>query len=389
MFGFMNWFNKLLKLLGLDKGLLSVTGGNTIAAITGGIFWLFIATLMSSEEYGQLNYFLSIAFLLSSVSMLGLGNSVITFLPKGKEELLYQANLLVVFSNCILLVLLVIFLNNVTVIFLLVGISFFVMSQVEYLGRKDYKNYSYVTVAQRLLNVPLSLSLYFVMGIDGIILGYAISTLLFSYTFFKSFRGFTFRFSTIKTNLSFITHSYYLDLAGNATRHADKLLIASLFGFGVLGLYQIGFQFFLLLSIIPMSVFQFMLPQEASNVQQKKIAIRTLILVTGLSISLMLAIPTIITNLLPNFLDSVEVSQIMILSIIPMTVNSIMYSRFLGREKSKSVLISSSLRLFTLLILILFLGQILGLIGLGIAILVSYTLESVALLIISKYVLNN
>src|SRR5207247_1729557 len=98
---FMNFFNKLLRLLGLDKGLVSVAGGNAIASLTGAVFWLFVAALMSKEEYGQLNYFLSAAFLFSNLSLLGLGTTVTTFLSKGDEAVKYQANLLVLFSNCV------------------------------------------------------------------------------------------------------------------------------------------------------------------------------------------------------------------------------------------------------------------------------------------------
>jgi len=65
-----------------------------------------------------------------------------------------------------------------------------------------------------------------------------------------------------------------------------------------------------------------------------------------------------------------------------------MYSRFFGREKSKAVLISSGVRVFTLLVLLFFLGKTLGLIGLGISILTSSTIESIVLLIISKFLHN-
>src|SRR5207244_341468 len=123
----MNLFKKLLRVIGLEGGLVNVAGGNVVASITGVVFWLFLATLMSKENYGQLNYFLSIAFLFSSLSTLGLGTIVTTFLSKGDEDVKYQANLLVIFSNFVVFVLLLIFINNLSVVVLLIGISFFAM----------------------------------------------------------------------------------------------------------------------------------------------------------------------------------------------------------------------------------------------------------------------
>jgi len=382
----MNFFNKLLRLIGLDKGLVSVAGGNAIASITGAVFWLFVAALMSKEEYGQLNYFLSAAFLFSNLSLLGLGTTVTTFLSKGDEAVKYQANLLVLFSNCVVFVLLLIFINHLSVVLLLIGISFFGMSQAEYLGNRNYKKYSYIVVGQRLVNVPLSLSLFFIAGIDGVITGYAISTLLFSYNFFKSFKGIKLQFTSLRVKLPFMLHSYSLGISSTVANNVDKLLIAPLFGFGLLGLYQIGFQFLTFLSIIPSSLFQFLLPQEAAKIQQKKVVLKGITVAVIFSISLFIAIPAIITLIFPHFKESVEVSQIMILGIIPMTISVIMYSRLFGGEKSKAVLVSSSVRVSTLLILIYFLGKIYGLVGLGFAILISLSLECITILIISKFV---
>ena len=378
-------FNKLLKLLGLDKGLVSVAGGNTIASITGAIFWLFVATLMSKEGYGQLNYFLSTAFLFSSLSILGLGTTVTTFLSKGEEDVKYQANLLVLFSNCVVFVLLLMFINHLSVVILLIGLSFFAMSQAEYLGRRNYKKYSYAVIGQRLVNVPLSLCLFLIAAVDGVIIGYAISTLLFSYNFFKSFKGFNLQFGSLKTKLPFMLHSYSFNISGNVASNADKLLIAPLFGFGLLGLYQMGFQFLTFISIIPLSLFQFLLPQEAARIQQKKTVLKGVTIAVIFSISFFIVIPYVITSIFPHFKGSVEISQIMIFGIIPMTISAILYSRLFGGERSKAVLISSSVRLFTLLALIYFLGRLYGLVGLGFATLLSLVLECITISVISKF----
>ena len=383
---FMTIFNKLLKLLGLDKGLVSVAGGNTIASITGAVFWLFVAALMSKAEYGQLNYFLSTAFLFSSLSLLGLGTTVTTFLSKGDESVKYQANLLVIFSNCAIFLLLLIFINNLSVGILLFGLSFFAMSQANYLGQRNYKKYSYIVIGQRLLNVPLSLLLFLIAGVDGVIIGYAISTLLFSYNFFRSFKGVKLQFSSLRAKLPFMLHSYSVSIFGTVASNVDKLLIAPLFGFELLGLYQMGFQFLTFLSIIPSSLFQFLLPQEVAKIQQKKTVIKGITVSVIFTIIFFIAIPVIISFIFPHFKESIEVSQIMIFGIIPSTISAIMYSRFFREEKSKVVLIPSTVYVSTLLILIYFLGITYGLVGLGFASLISLSLQCITILIISKFV---
>jgi len=316
---------------------------------------------------------------------MGLGITVITFLAKGEEEIKFQANLLVIFSNVIIFILLLFFLNELAVVFLLVGFSFFMMSQAEYLGKKQYKKFGYVVISQRILGVGLSLGLYFVMGVDGIIFGYAFSCFLFCYTFFRSFRGFKFQFTQLKKKSSFIIHSYSLNISGKVANNIDKLLIAPIFGFALLGLYQVGFQFMIFLSIIPLSIFQYLLPQEASSQQQKGSAKKGLIIAAALSISFFLAIPEIIPAFFPNFLESVQAAQIMVIGIIPRTASAIMQSRLFGKEKSKIVFISAGIRISSLLTLILLLGEIFGLIGLAFAVLISLILEFLSLLGVSKF----
>jgi len=380
----MNIFKKLLERLGLEKGFVDVAGGNLLATIMGGIFWLFLATLLTKEGYGQLNYFLSIAFIFGTLATLGQSITVTTFLAKGKEEARLQANSLVLLSNCVVFILLLIFINNLAVVILLIGISFFAVARAEHLGRRNYKRYSYIVIGQRLLNIPLSILLYFVMGIDGIIIGYGISTILFSYNYFRSLTRFRLRFGFIKKQLRFVMHSFSYDLSRTLVRNIDKLLIVPLFGFEILGLYQIGFQFLYFLAIIPISLFQFMLPQEAARIQMKKVAVKSLATAITFSISFYLLFPLIIPILFPNFVESILASQIMIFGSIPMTISAILYSKFFGQEKSKASLVAVFIHIASLLVLIYYLGTYFELIGLAIAILTALILECASLLIMSK-----
>jgi hypothetical protein len=64
----------------------------------------------------------------------------------------------------------------------------------------------------------------------------------------------------------------------------DKLVIAPIAGFVILGLYQFGYQFLMFLSVIPASLYQYLLSQEASGMD------RPTVKKLGLMISIVLAI---------------------------------------------------------------------------------------------------
>ncbi len=231
---------KILRATKLDSGLTYVGAGNLLASILGGLFWFALASILATEDYGRLNYYIAIGSMLSVVSLLGLNTTVITFVAKGFEKIRHQANLVVLVSNSFVFILLI-FMNYPPLSFLIIGLSFFTMSVAELLGGKLYKKYFFLLIAERASQVALSIGLYFVIGIDGIIIGYAIAALTFSYRFFKTFRNFSFAISELRPRFAFMTHSYSLTLSQALTLYADKLIIAPLFGFTVLGLYQLGF----------------------------------------------------------------------------------------------------------------------------------------------------
>jgi O-antigen/teichoic acid export membrane protein len=182
-------------------------------------------------------------------------------------------------------------------------------------------------------------------------------------------------------------HSYFLAISNALAMYMDKLLVAPLFGFDMLGLYQVSFQFLLFLVIIPQSLFQFLLPREASQIKDRKYTISGLILAAVSSTIFFVSIPTVIKDFFPHFVQSVQASQIMIFSIIPMTASSILISKSFGREKSKPVVVSAGIYIFILLVLIVTLGNILGLIGLAFSVVISSTAQSVALLLLGKWLL--
>ncbi|OLB90695.1 MAG: hypothetical protein AUH25_04235 [Thaumarchaeota archaeon 13_1_40CM_38_12] len=369
--------DKFFRALGLERGLVNITTANIIAAIVGGIFWLFLASILKVANYGELNYFISVAMISSVVSTLGLNVTVMTYLPKGEELLKNQANRMVLLSNCIILLPMIFIFHNISTLALVFGFSIFTMAQAELLGRRNSKKYFYITVGQRVLQVPLSLLLYYVIGIDGIILAYAISSLLFAYDFFKSLKALNFQFKELRSKFSFTKDVFFVNVSDRIGLYADKLLIAPLFGFEILGLYQFGFQFFLFLSILPVSLRFYILPQMAAGVHNKTI-IRTSIIITSvISIISFFVIPELINSFFPLYRETIQASQIMVLAIIPWVISTVIGTRFFANGKSRIVLVGSIMRVLSLFILILFTGGTLGLFGLAMSVLISMSIQSI------------
>src|SRR3989304_6244168 len=96
-------------------------------------------------------------------------------------------------------------------------------------------------------------------------------------------------------------NSYVLDLSRTFSGQTDKLIVAPMLGFALLGNYQLGIQFFSLLILLPSIVFQYILPHDASgnpNRKLKKITILVSIFLAILGISLS---PIVLPVLFPKF----------------------------------------------------------------------------------------
>jgi len=381
-FNFLGWF-------GISKEFSRITVANGLSSVITGVFWIFLASIMSTEDYGKLGYFLSIALMFSSISLIGLNNTIMTLIPKGIERIKAEANFIVLISNLIILVPLLLFLNHIPIVLLLVALSFFSMSLAEELSRKNFKKYSYYTISQRTILVVASILLYFVIGIDGILLGYAISLGIFSFNFFRSFKNFDYKFTEIRKRFSLIMHVYSLTLTRKMSLYLDKLIIPELFGFSILGEYLLGFQILMLLAVIPSSTIQFLLPTKSSGNQEKNFEKKIIIISIIFSLITFLAIPIVIPILFPNFENVVDVARIMCLAVIPWTVTSIFHSRVIAIEKTKSIVISGIVRLASLLILLFILGESFGLIGLGLSVLISMLLQTISLSLFYKFFISS
>jgi O-antigen/teichoic acid export membrane protein len=359
-----------------------VGAGNLVGNTIGGVFWLMLASILDASSYGVINYQLALASILATASLMGFNNTIMTYLAKGNEILLKQVSFLVLLVASVLSLILAL-LNQIPAAILLVGLVAFLFTIAELLGRKQYRNYALVVMTNRGLQFGLSISLYYAIGLQGIIIGYTLSSIILGYRIFLINKA-SLSLSEIKPKMSFTMHAFSLSLSQSLSLYLDKLIIAPIAGFAILGLYQFGFQFLMFLSVIPTSLFQYLLPQEASGIERKVVRKLGLVVSITLAIISYFFIPYVIEWLFPNYTEAITSAQIMVFGIIPLSLNSIMNSRLLGRGNSRPVLIGSVVYVSSLICLLFVLKDILGLIGFALSVVIALSLQSLTIWLLIK-----
>ena len=67
------------------KDLTSIGASSIITTAIGGIFWMFMASTLGAEKYGEVSYLLSIGVIASTVALAGNTNTLIVYRVKGDK----------------------------------------------------------------------------------------------------------------------------------------------------------------------------------------------------------------------------------------------------------------------------------------------------------------
>ena len=367
------------------KDLGTVGIGNITASLISGVFWFYFASLLGAEQYGEVSYYIAIAGVASTLAFLGLGNAVIVYTAKG-EKIQPPIFIVGLISSVITLVAVFLIFSQIGVSLYILGFVIFSLATAEILGKKQYKNYSGYLITQKILMVGFSLFFYYYIGLEGVILGIAFSFFPYIKRIYSSLKSDKINFSLIRPRIGFIVNSYALDLSRTFSGYTDKLIIAPLFGFAILGNYQLGIQVLAILTILPGIVYQYILPRDSSgdsNKKLKKLTIGVSIILAGLGFILA---PIILPVFFPKFTEAIEVIQIVSISVIPSTINLMYISKFLGNELTKIVLVGSGIFLSVQIISILILGELLGVNGVAIALVLGASIEAIFLVTVNKVI---
>ena len=378
-------WNKFKEFSSKFKGLSSLGLGVGITSAIGGIFWFYMASFLGTEKYGEVSYLISIGTIVSYISLIGSGNTIIVYAAKG-VKIQPPIFLMVILSSIITsTVLFFIFVNDFSVSLYVIGYVIFTLITSDLLGKKLYRDYSKIIIIQKILTIILAVGFFYMLDIQGIILGIAISFFPFGFLIYKEFKNTKMDFSLVSSRVGFIFNNYLLDLTNAFNGSLDKLIIAPLLGFGLLGNYQLGIQFMVILHLVPGIIFQYTLSHDATG-NQNKLLKKSIILFSILLafLSIILA-PIVLPILFPKFTEAIEIIQIMSISVIPATITTTYISKFLGMDKSKIVIIGSGLYLGVQIPAILILGAIWGVNGAAISIVIASIIQAIYFILIGRF----
>ena len=367
------------------RGLRSVTligSSNIIGSAITSVFWISIASLIGADSYGELSYFLAIIGIAAVIAMIGGGYTMQVYTAK-KVKIESSLYLIGIITSTVAAITLFLIFENLGVSISVVGIVAFNFILFEALGKKLYKKYFKIFVAQKILFVLLAFTLLFAFGPEGILVGYGISMLLFSQIIYKSLKNNKVNFPIIRKRIKFLSHSYLIDVSGTARNHVDKVIVAPLLGFSVLGNYFLGLQVLDLMLILSGIVFKYTLPADSSGESTGKIKILTIIVSFFIMLFGIFVAPLVIPIVLPEYATTVDLIPILSLVVVPRTIVTMIGSSFLGQENSKHVVIGNVITFCVLVISILLLVELFGITGVAMAYVIAFS--SSAVYIVTKY----
>ena len=267
------WKNFKDNIIG-QKGLLSIGFADIVGSAIAAFFWLYIASQLNPEIYGEVIYFISIAGLAQMVSLLGSSNALTVYTAKN-VKIQSTLFLISILAAAISLAIITIFYNRIDAGLLAVGFVVFSLVNSVILGKKLFVKYSKLILSQKILTLILGVGLYFVFDVYGIIYGLALSYIPHLVVFVKEFSRTRIDFALLKPRKGFIINNYVMNLVAGLGGTVDKLIIAPLLGFSVLGNYFVGIQILELMLIIPGIVFKYTLPEDSTGKSTGKIKILT------------------------------------------------------------------------------------------------------------------
>ena len=367
-------FDKIKNISGL-RGVSIIGSSDIASSVIGTIFWLYLASLLGAENYGQLSYFLSIASIASTVSLLGTENVISVYIAK-KIKLEATIFVIPIIAGSIASIVLYLLFSDLGITVYVLGAVIFGLASSEILAKGLFKAYSKYLLITKITMVILSITLYHIIGLEGVLFGVGLAFFVYLLRIYKGFKETKIDFSLIKPRAGFLVNSYALQLVSAFNGSLDKLIIAPLVGFALLGNYQLGLQFLSILHILPGIVYKYVLPQDASGKPNKKLKQITIISSIGIAILGIVLGPILIPLFLPQYTEAIAIIQIMSVSVIPSTINLMYTSKLLGNEKTRFILMGSAIYLITLILAIIILGLTYGINGMAVAIILSTSAET-------------
>jgi len=359
--------------------------GSGVAAI----FWLYIASELGPENYGELTFLISIAALVSGIALFGSNNTILVLTAK-KIDIQSTIYLITIIASIIGSIVIFVLFFNIGVSLIVIAYAMFSLVTFDLLGRKLYRNYSKYILSQKILLVGFGVGFYYLIGDNGILIGIALSHAHFIFHIAKAFKNSKINFNLIRERKELILNNFALSISGTFYGSLDKLIIAPLLGFMILGNYSLGLQFFAILSLLPVVSMKYLIAQEISGVLNKKL--KKIIVIVSIIIAILGSTigPIVVSNIFPKFIESENVIRIISWAVIPLTIQSTFYfPKFWAHDKSRLILFTSIIVVITQISGILILGPVYESIGIALSFVMSGIIGCIFAGIANKFLVKN
>ena len=366
------------------KDIGAIGGGDIFGSMMSAVFWFFLASQIEPEQYGEIFWFLGIAGIFSTIALFGTVNTITVYTAKKVkiQSTLYAISLLA--SVILSLIVIVIFPSFYTIDVGIILIAYVINTLAigDLLGRKQYTTYSKYILVQKGLTLGLGFLFYFLFGYEAIIFALAISYVFFIKRIYLVFKEMKINLKLVKEKIGFITNNYFAFLLSGAIGgQVDKIIVAPLLGFAILGNYNLALQVINIMMIMPSIFYKYLLPEEATGTKNKQVKIIIIIFSIFMSILGIFIAPILIESFFPKFVEAIDAIKIMSLVVVPGSISLILESQFLGNEKSKIVMIGTGISLAILTSGMIILGSWIGISGVAWSLVLATTVKTIFYLI--------
>ena len=378
-----NYWNVIKNKFLNEDGIVSVGFSDIVGSGIAAVFWLYVASVINPSDYGEIHYFLAIAGTAHTISMLGTSHALIVYSAKKEniQSTLFIISIIPTIISCIIIIMIF---DRFDAGLLAIGYVVFESVNSVILGRKFYRKYAKMILVQKSLTILLGISFFYAFGPSGIIFALVLTFIPHLAIFIKEFQNTKINFTLLKPRKNFIINNYLMKLSGGFGGQIDKIILAPLLGFSLLGNYSLAIQIFTILIIFSSVVFKYLLPQDASGASNRNLKKITIMTSIGISIFGILVLPKLITLVFSEFVEAADAIAIMSIAVIPEAITMLYSSKMLGKEKSKFVLIAKLLAVSIIVIGFILLGPILGIVGLAITFVIAATFQACFLAITDK-----
>jgi len=353
--------------------------GRIVMIALNAIFYLVLAVLIEPEIFGKISVIVALASTFSIISLFGFNLSLQVYLAKNNLRVVEGIiTLFIITTTAASLILLVI--DQIAAL-LCASLSFYIMSQSYFLGQKQYKKFMIDSILKSVAFFILPLIFYFPFGISGIIIGMAISNFVGSLPFYRHLK--IRNLVGVRKYFKVLLHNFGVNAGNFLPIMIDKLVIVSIFGFFIVGVYQFNLQVLIALSVLSGILGQYLISEESRGKRHRKLSLLVVLVSVVVTIVAIVITPILVPIFYPKYVDGIQSLQIMLLAIIPKAIGTIFKSKQLARESTK-IGYSAIVTIGTLLILIVFLGQLYGLIGLAIAVLATISANTLFFYILDR-----